>query len=196
MSQGRVSQTLSGLVTAGLVTRRADPGRSHWSVTDWDDLADWWLGRYPGPGGITTYWFGFASAPEQARTAVTALRGAGVPVAVSGDVAADALAAWRRPLRAVVYAAPSGRSTPVDLSTVGLTPSGPDEATLELTVPADPGVWAAPDDLDDRVALPLADGVQVLWDLQRSPASDTDQAVAALRALLRTRFRAATGQTR
>jgi hypothetical protein len=70
---------------------------------------------------------------------------------------------------------------------MGLTPSGPDEATLELIVPADPGVWASSRDRITDPELPLADGMQVLWDLQRSPGSDTDQAVAALRQVLRTR---------
>ncbi|MGY1843313.1 hypothetical protein [Modestobacter sp. SYSU DS0875] len=186
VSQGRVSQTLAGLVDAKLVRRMTVNGRPRWAVADWDGLADWWLGRYPGPDGLTTYWYGFSDVPEQARLVAAALRRADVPVAVSGDVAADLLAPWRHPTRAVVYAEVGGHPA-VDLTTVGLTPSGPDEATLELIVPADPGVWATGGGLTSHGGLPLADGMQVLWDLQRAPGSDTDQAVAALRPVLRAR---------
>ena len=75
-----------------------------------------------------------AGVPEQARAAVAALSAAGMPAAVSGDVAADLLAPWRRPGRAVVYADPSDRPVHDELTAAGLRPSGAGEATLELIV--------------------------------------------------------------
>jgi hypothetical protein len=196
VSQPRVSQTLAGLDDAALVRRTGVAGHSRWVVADWDALADWWLTRYPGPGGITTYWYALTSVPKQARAAVTELHRAGALAAVSGDPAADVLAPWHRPTRAVVYAQASDTSDPIDLEEPGLTPAGTEEATLELSVPADHGVWASPDPRGTDASLPLADGMQVLWDLARSPSSDTDQAVAALRPVLRARAAAAAKSAR
>jgi hypothetical protein len=191
VSQARVSQALSGLVADGLVRRTADAGRPRWAPADWDALVDWWLAHYPGPGGITTYWYGLAGVSEQARAAVAALSAAGMPAAVSGDVAADVLAPWRRPGRAIVYADPSGRPVHDELTAAGLTPSGAGEATLELIVPADPGVWPAPGTTAAEADLPLADPLQLLWDVVRAPGADVDQAVAALRPVLKARAAAA-----
>jgi hypothetical protein len=186
VTQGRVSQALTTLVDAGLVSRTSVAGRPRWQAADWDKLADWWLDTYPGAGGLTTYWYGLADPAEQARAVVSRMRGSGVPAAVSGDVAADVLAPWRRPGRAVLYADLAGHPAAADLTAAGLTPSGPEEATLELVVPADHGVWPR-HQAHPNTDLPLADGLQVLWDVRRSPGSDADQAVAALRAALRAR---------
>lgn len=191
VSQARVSQALSGLVAEGLVRRTADTARPRWAPADWDALVDWWLAHYPGPGGITTYWYGLAGVPEQARAAVAALSAAGMPVVVSGDVAADVLAPWRRAGRAVLYADPAGRPVHDELTGAGLTPSGAGEATLELIVPADPGVWPAPGTAAAEAGLPLADPLQLLWDVARAPGADVDQALAALRPVLKARAEAA-----
>jgi len=191
VSQARVSQALSGLVADGLVRRTVDAGRPRWAAADWDALVDWWLAHYPGPGGITTYWYGLAGVSEQARAAVAALGAAGMPAVVSGDVAADVLAPWRRPGRAVVYADPSGSPVHDELTAAGLTPSGAEEATLELIVPADPGVWPAPGTTAADADLPLADPLQLLWDVTRAPGADVDQAVTALRRVLKVRATAA-----
>jgi hypothetical protein len=114
-----------------------------------------------------------------------------MPAAVSGDVAADLLAPWRRPDRAVVYADPSGRPVHDELTAAALTPSGAGEATLELIVPADPGVWPAPGTTAAAAVLPLADPIQLLWNVARAPGADVDQAVAAMRPVLKDRAAAA-----
>ncbi|GAA4759194.1 hypothetical protein GCM10023328_48140 [Modestobacter marinus] len=186
VTQGRVSQALAPLVEANLVRRTPVDGRSRWQMANWDALTDWWLDNYPGPGGLRTYWYGLADVTQQARDLVALMDRYDVPIAVSGDVAADVLAPWRRPGRAMIYADPAGHHAPENLAAAGLTPSGPEEATLELVVPADRGVWPPSGD-EPGAGLPLADGLQVLWDLRRSPGSDTDQAVAALRTVLRAR---------
>ena len=190
ISQGRVSQVLSPLVSAGLVRRTTAGGRARWAAADWDALADRWTQTYQGPGGFTTCWYGLAPVREQAVTVAAALGAAGLPVAVSGDVAADVLAPWHRPARAVLYADVEKDPAAADLARAGLVPSGAQEATVELVVPADPGVWAPPDH-GTSGGLPLADGMQVLWDLGRAPGSDVDQAVDVLRGALRARARSA-----
>lgn len=80
--------------------------------------------------------------------------------------------------------------TGADLSQAGLTPSGAAEATLELILPEGQGVWPTPDVGDQRrTSLPLADPIQVLWDLRRGPGADSDEATERLWQLLRERHR-------
>jgi hypothetical protein len=76
-----------------------------------------------------------------------------------------------------------------DLADIGLTPSTEQDATLELTVPRDPGVWPAAAghnmvNLPARADLPLADPLQILWDVQRAPGPDRDQAAERLLTVL------------
>ena len=198
VSQPRVSQILASLADCRLVTRTA----SGWQVCDFDQLLRWWLEAYRGPDGISTLWYGLDQPREQAwavirqlqdkATGAPALRGDGTPAVVSGDVAADFIAPWRTPTRAVVYA-----RTGADLTEMGLTPAGGEEATLELIVPRDPGVWplmptpqSESGASDGAASMPLADPLQILWDVRRSPGSDTDEAVARLWRALRDRSRA------
>ena len=182
VSQPRVSQVLRPLGEHGMVER----WHGGWVVGDFDRLTQHWLRAYPGPGGITTHWYGLESPRLQTQAVVRLLarraRRHTDPV-VSGDVAADLIAPWRTPTRAVVYARAGA-----DLSRVGLTPAGPEEATLELIVPRDPGVWPLA-----RVdaELPLADQLQVLWDLRRSSGPETDEAVSKVMDRLRRRCDAA-----
>lgn len=184
LSQPRVSQVLSQLRSEGLATKVDSSASIGWRAADWDSLADWFLDRYPGPGGISTYWFGLDGPRDQAAAAQAVLTEAGSSVSVSGDVAADELAPWRRPARAIVYVSSLPPQVWDRLGRSELVPAGETEATLEVVVPADPGVWVhIKDPLPAR--LPLANGMQVLWDVQRSPGPDTDQAVKKLRTALR-----------
>lgn len=205
VSQPWVSQVIADLSEDRLVepARPARPVRTGprssggWLVRDWVGLLDRWLELHPGPGGITTFWYGLDRPERQASAVVAALHSRRqapspqLPVTsaalVSGDVAADLLAPWARPQRAVVYA-----RVGAELTDVGLTPSPPEHATLALSVPEDPGVWvlskvAWRSEELDRFGVPLADPLQVLWDL-RSPSSDSGQAVSHYIAWLRQRF--------
>jgi hypothetical protein len=207
VSQARVSQVFADLSERGLLHRTLADGR--WQVDDWDGLLDHWLAEYPGPHGITTYWYGLDAVTAQASRVLEFLaqspprhifadstRGFGRlsqwrPPVVSGDVAVDRLVPWHRPVRAVIYAS-EGR----DLSTVGLTPAGTTEATFELVVPADPGIWNRPAGSPPEKTEPaegatwrLADRVQILWDLLQSPAPDSNQAADRYRSFLRQAYR-------
>jgi hypothetical protein len=207
VSQPRASQTLSALVDQQLVARH-DAG---WVVRDFDRLLRLWLDTYPGPGGISTYWYGLDSPRDQAQAVIRLLarRSSAEPApareqhaswvepsaVLSGDVAADIVAPWRTPGRAVVYA-----HRGADLSEAGLTPVGVQEATLELIVPQDPGVWPLPSPnalrgttdshesepvMGGKSPMPIADPLQILWDVQRAPGSDSGEAAARLWQVLR-----------
>jgi hypothetical protein len=191
LSQPRISQILKALAGAGLVEKIG----GGWVPRDLDGLLRHWLDTYPGPGGVSTYWFGLDAPRDQAKTVIRRLSrdaastsATGEPAAVvSGDVAADLIAPWRTPIRAVIYARAGA-----DLTEDGFTPVGNDEATLELVVPHDSGVWSqglgrqAGRTFD---ALPTAGPLQVLWDLMRAPGPDRAEAVAALWEVLREQSR-------
>ncbi|WP_433531662.1 hypothetical protein ACQPYA_06115 [Micromonospora sp. CA-263727] len=178
VSQPRVSQVMTKLADIDVVRCM----QSRWTLHDVDGAINWWLASYPGPGGITTYWYGLTPIVEQAARVTRLLEAAGVqPVAVSGDVAADLLAPWRAPARAVIYAA-----TGADLAAADIVPAGTGEATIELTVPQDPGLWPT-DRATTRKTLPLADPLQILWDVKRAPGPDSEEAAERIRRVLRLR---------
>ncbi|MFU8851481.1 hypothetical protein ACNAW0_10920 [Micromonospora sp. SL1-18] len=177
VSQPRVSQALATLTEQGLAHRTP----AGWDVTDIEAVFDWWLRSYPGPGGLRTLWYGLESPVHQSEAVIGLLAsGDAGRNAISGDVAADHVAPWRAPRRAVVYA-----QTGEDLTRVGLTPADEEDATVELIVPKDPGVWPRPTAEGAPGSAPLADPLQILWDVARAPGPDTDEAVRHLRRTLR-----------
>jgi hypothetical protein len=191
LTQPRVSQLLRRLATQNLVSR-TDTG---WAPTDWDALCDWWISGYPGPAGMVTHWYGLQPPAQQltkvlgllAQSDPTKADGSGRLPAVSGDLAADLLAAWRRPTQLIVYA-----STGVDLTAVGLvTAADPTLATTVLVVPEDPAITLSPaadPQLQPSVEpIRYADSIQILYDLTRSPGPDAGEATRHFRQWLKSR---------
>jgi len=108
---------------------------------------------------------------------------------VSGDVAADILAPWALPQRALIYADEAG-----DLSQARFVPSPMADATLELVTTRDPAVtpsvYAEPFlAAAATTRLPLADPLVVLWDLNHATRVDADQAARHLRFRLAEQWR-------
>lgn len=128
VSQARISQVLHALERW---VQRTDRG---WTVTDTAGLTQW-LAEQPPPGRTATTWLGLDDPAPAATTVAHWLTARNVSYALSGDVAADLLAPWARPTRALVYV-----DQALDLTPLGLTPAPPDAATLELVVPDDPYV--------------------------------------------------------
>lgn len=188
LTQARISQVLRELRDVELVGRLGTHPEVQWTCTNREGLLARWLDAYRGAGGVTTYWLGLTDLEEQVHTAVHALNAASVAanddrgLVVSGDPAAQEYSPWRRPVKAVIYA-----HLGADLSEVGLVPTGPEEATVELSVPKDPGVWPSTavarliTRLRPRPPYPLADPFQTMADLRRIGGSDADQAFDALR---------------
>jgi hypothetical protein len=176
VSQVAVSKAISRLSDLGLVAR----GTHGWEVSDRVGAMSWWLANYPGPGGIETHWYGLEAIAEQAWRAYRALDAQRSRPVVSGDVAADLVAPWRTPRRAVLYA-----ERGADLAQVGLTPTDADNATLALVLPQDHAVW--PVSTVALIAMPghgdigRANAFQVLYDLSRSPGPDAGEALQAWR---------------
>lgn len=183
LSQPAVSMVLKELAGRGIVGVKDRGSAARWEATDLSVLLNEWLAAYPGPRGISTYWYGLDSLEEQTRNAVSLLearadqQGTGKPPVVSGDAAADLIAPWRRPVRATIYAAHGA-----DLTPLGLTPATPDEATIELAVPKDQLVWPSAAarrllrHLKPSPLFELADPFQIIYDLRRAPGVDADQA--------------------
>lgn len=126
VSQARISQVLHALERW---VQRTDRG---WTATDTAGLTQW-LAEQPPPGRTATTWLGLDDPAPTATTVAHWLTAQHVSYALSGDVAADLLAPWARPTRALVYV-----DQALDLTPLGLTPAPPDAATLELVVPDDP----------------------------------------------------------
>lgn len=129
IAQGGVSRVLSSDLFTGLI----DQTWGKIQVSDRALLFDRVVDRYPGPGGVATYWWHEKSILEQA----TLVAGADETALISGDVAADRISAWRRPEHAVVYT----RSEP-DLRHKGFALADPDDYTLMLIHAEDHTIWS------------------------------------------------------
>jgi hypothetical protein len=177
VGQPRVSRVLGKLKDLALVERGADG----WRPASWDGLFEWWLASYPGPEGVASFWYSLDDPAIQTAKALGVLRAVGGSDAVvSGDAAADRLAPWRRPQTSTVYVRAAGSLASAGFVSVGSAA----EATLTLCAAKDPGIWLPRPWLSD--GLPLADPLQVAYDLAASAATDADEAVEQLRVALRT----------
>lgn len=122
VTQAAVSKALEHL---GWAVMKVKGG---WVANDPGALWDSFLDQYPGVGGTRSYWFSLDTATEQADRV-----SAESPTSlVSGDVALDRIAPWRRPDRAIIYAGEH-----VDLTQLGFVPTTSDRATLEFVMPLD-----------------------------------------------------------
>ena len=173
VTQSAVSKSNSAL--GGLIVRSA----SGWRATDRSALWDIFMAEYAGPGGITTHWYGLDAVTDQSNAVVAAGASAGVQVLVSGDSAADQLAPWRAPARAVIYA-----TSGIALSKLGFAQTTGARATLTFTVPADQTIWATAASCSQRTNTPTVDPVMAAWDVSRTGGPDADEAVQRIRDLV------------
>lgn len=173
VTQSAVSKSNNAL--GSLIVRSA----SGWRATDRLALWDAFMAEYAGPGGITTHWYGLDAVTNQSNSVVAAGASAGVQVLVSGDSAADQLAPWRVPARAVVYA-----ESGIALGKLGFAQTTDERATLTLTVPADHTIWATAASWSERRETSTVDPVIAAWDVRRTGGPDADEAVKRIRDLV------------
>lgn len=145
-------------------------------------LLDHWSEEYSGPGGLFLGWYSLESARSQALAAVEAAQVVDARALVSGDIAADLIAPWKLPNRALVYL-----DRPIDLENDGLVPAPLSEATLTTCIPEDPTLWRLVSlayDSEMSQILPLADPAMIYRDLRSSPDADSEEAATHLAAVL------------
>lgn len=174
VSQPRVSQVLKSLheLGFGADTDQHDP----------TELLELWLTDYPGPGGVSTRWYGRDPIGQIATAAYEHAVAAHADPLLSGAIAADLIAPYARPTSAVLYV-----DAHIDLSAVGLvrTPD-PETAVLELIVPDDPTVRPQANRPPATTMLSgqqveFADPLQIVWDVARSRGIDAPKQAEHLR---------------
>ena len=143
-----------------------------WKLNDRRSLLELWLASYQGPQGASTFWYSLDTLPDQARKAAEFAASVDADPLVSGDLAADFYSPWRLPDHVHLYVRQA-----VDLTDAGFTPATREDATLTLTIPQDPTLWATARDAGRTGELPFADPLVVLADLIRSDAADSREAV-------------------
>ncbi len=176
VSQPRVSQIGGQLAALGLLHRT----RGSWRP-EREELLDRFLSEYPGPGGSEATFYSLDDSLDVASR----LHGRDASTAISGDVAADLLAPWRSPTMLVIYT-----QAPISLE---LTPGvvkahSRGDANILHRVPDDYSVFLSErrqHEMPD-VTVPIADPVQVLWDLEDLGGDDRLEAAEKLRRWLLT----------
>ncbi|GAB3868005.1 hypothetical protein GCM10027610_123950 [Dactylosporangium cerinum] len=144
-----------------------------WQVVDRAGCWDRFMSHYPGPRGLTTYWAATGDLAAQLERIEQVAR-----PAVSGDLAADLYAPWRRPGRVVAYVVDQPALEEHGFATVRSA-----DATVELCTPRDPTVLTMSREWPStRGPRRYADPLIAAWDLRRSPGGDVDEAVDQLRA--------------
>lgn len=159
-----------------LLSSFVDRDQSGWKAHDVSAIVSWLTDHYPGPRGVSSYWYSLTSPAEQAETAAEFANELGASPLVSGDAAADIYAPWRLPDSVHLYLREA-----VDFTDAGFSPASKEEATLITTVPEDPTLWATASLVHPRSRFPLADPLVTLGDVLANDAVDSDEAVEHLR---------------
>ncbi|GIJ48889.1 hypothetical protein Val02_57750 [Virgisporangium aliadipatigenens] len=147
-----------------------------WRAVDRAACWDRFMAEYPGPRGLTTYWL---AADDITAQLGRLHRAAPDPPVISGDLAADFYAPWRRPGRVVAYV-----TDQPPLEEHGFAAARAVDATVELRTPADPTVPAMAREWPSTgggAPRRYADPLITAWDLRRSPGGDVESAVEQLR---------------
>lgn len=171
ISQPAVNKHLK--VLGGLVKREQDG----WKANDIPLIVDWLTQHYPGPRGVSSYWYSLKPSAEQAEAAAKFAGELGAAPLISGDAAADIYAPWRLPDRVHLYLREA-----VDFTDAGFGPASPEDATMIATVPEDPTLWAtAALCIGYRGAFQLADPLVTLQDVLGGDGVDSEEAAEHLR---------------
>jgi hypothetical protein len=176
VSQPRASQVLRQLHGLGLVD---SAGRGRWQPRR-EDLLDRFLTEYPGPGGSEHYFYSLDPLAEVAvHLARTSAATHDYDLAVSADVGPDLIRPWRSPTTVIVYT--NGSPDAAILRSVEAT--GKTDANVIVRTPTDESVFP-PVQLAGEfkgASIPLADPVQMIWDLLDLGGTDRAEAAGKLR---------------
>jgi len=174
VSQPRASQVLHQLHGLGLVDAA---GHGRWQPRR-EDLLDRFLAEYPGPGGSEHYFYSL-DPPAELAARLTRKRPRRHDFAVSADVGPDLIRPWRRPSILILY---TGTTFDAD-GLHSADAAGMNDANVIVRMPADQSVFPAHElaaDFKDA-RIPLADPVQMIWDLHDLRGDDRAEAAGKLR---------------
>lgn len=159
-----------------VLTSFVERDQSGWKANSVRDIVSWVADHYPGPRGVSSYWYSLKSPAEQAEAAAKFAEEIGASPLVSGDAAADIYAPWRLPDSVHLYLREA-----VDFTDAGFSPASREEATLITTVPEDPTLWATALLVHAHGSFPLADPLVTLRDVLSGDAVDSEEAAEHLR---------------
>lgn len=162
ITQAAISQNLATL------RHLVEKTKAGWRAKEFDLVAQEFLENYPGPSGFERYWYGTEPVPKQVAKIASSRRSA----ILSGDFAADQLAAWRIPDLGVFYS-----ESDLKLDELGFISTQKERATVIEIVPFDRTVFALAREVN---GLKLADPLTVSYDMRRSEGADTPEAIEHL----------------
>lgn len=179
VKQPRASQVLSSLASNALVERRPEGWRA-----DREALLDAFLNQYRGPGGSELPLYSLDPPSETAMGIVEKLHSVDARVAISADVGPDLIAPWRSPSVVIVYTDDDVRADELELARAQTR----SDANVLLRVPDDTSVFRR-HPLEAEMQgqpLPLADEIQMIWDLHDLGGDDRIEAAGEMRKWLLT----------
>lgn len=127
VTQPAVSQAIARLGNA------VDHANDGWAATDRRALFDYAATDYPGPEGITTYWWDRDDVASQAERVAAAAP----ETLAGGDIAARAIHGWRVSEHATMYVPHA-----IDMTALRFAAATADDYTTSITVPKDRTLWA------------------------------------------------------
>lgn len=175
VSQPRASQVVRRLHELNLVHKS---GRGRW-LPDREALVDRFLAEYKGPGGSERLLYSL-DPPTDIAIRAAKLNRRGARAVVSADVGPDLVSPWRRPTVVIVYAEREIRADELGV----VEAQARHDANVMVRMPDDRSVFPAPPELVADMGereVPLADPLQMLWDLQDLGGADRLEAAGALR---------------
>jgi len=169
VSQPRVSQILSGLVSLGYLEKT---GRSVWEVNTLD-LLEAFLSQYSGHGGASEQYYSLDSPRETAEKISLSLSAEEAKgVFVGGDLAADLISPWRAPTVLTIYS-----NMKIDFESLGIVEAQADEGNVSVHYPKDLSMFT---DCSTDYVLPSVDKTQIVWDLYDLGGKDRVEAAEQL----------------
>jgi hypothetical protein len=166
---------IAKLTELGFVSKSANGARR---LVEREALLDRFLLEYRGPGGSTRNLYSLDSPLVTARRAAEAGVGHG-DLVVSADVGPDLVAPWRKPTILILYS--RGGLSNSALGTVQAESRY--SANVIVRTPQDLSVFPVHRSVADHdgVEIPLADPIQMVWDLIDLGGAEREEAAGVLR---------------